>query len=85
MKRDEELEIAKELLIKFNLPINKNFIKTLRDYIKPYGNIKAFKELIQAEEERKKLNAFVASSNAASIANNSKVSLAVPENFNCKY
>ena len=64
---NEELEITKELLIKYNVPINKNIIKVLREYISQYGSVEAFKTAIESAEEKHKLNTFVAASCAAII------------------
>ena len=65
---DEELEITKELLLKFNLPINTKFIKVLKNCMRPYGNVSAFKESIKTEAGEKRLNAYIAATCAASIA-----------------
>jgi hypothetical protein len=71
---EDELEIAKDLLIKFNLPINRKFVNLLREYIKPYGDMSTFQNIIKSEEEKKKLSAFVAATNAALIAQNPALS-----------
>lgn len=71
---EDELEIAKDLLIKFNLPINRKFVNLLREYIKPYGDMSTFRDIIKNEEEKKKLSAFVAATNAALIAQNPALS-----------
>ena len=61
----EELDVTKEILIKYNVPINRKIIKILREYICQYGSVQAFKAAIESAEEKNKLNAFVASSCAA--------------------
>ena len=49
------------------MPINKNIIKVLREYISQYGSVEAFKTAIESAEEKHKLNTFVAASCAAII------------------
>jgi hypothetical protein len=61
----EELEVTKDILIKYNVPIDRKIIKVLREYICQYGSVQAFKTALESENEKNKLNAFVASSCAA--------------------
>lgn len=72
-KEDVELEITKDILIKYNVPINKKLIKILREYMSQYGNVEEFKKAIESsEDERNRLNSFVAASSAA-IINKSRI------------
>jgi hypothetical protein len=61
----EELEITKQILTQYNVPINRKITRVLRDYICQYGSVLAFNNAIQQADEKSKLNAFIASSCAA--------------------
>jgi hypothetical protein len=65
---DLELEAIKEILIKYNLPINKRIVKSLKNYIGQYGGIEKFQNSLISEIERNKFNSFVAAASAAYIA-----------------
>jgi hypothetical protein len=56
----EELELARELLYQYNLPIHRGSVKLFRAYIRSYGNAKRLKELLKNDiYEKEKLNEFV--------------------------
>ncbi|CAF0713639.1 unnamed protein product [Brachionus calyciflorus] len=59
-----ESEIINDLLIKFNVSINKKMIKILKDYINQYGGLEKFKKAMENRDEFMKLNAYVAATNA---------------------
>ena len=66
IKDDREIEIIKEILIKYNVPIDRKFIRSLRSYIcNKYGNIDAFNKSLESNEELKKFNLFVAEYSAS--------------------
>jgi len=65
-----EFDITKEILINYNVPIDKKLIKTLKQYIEKYGNIEKFKKALESEEERTKFASFVAESSATLIGAN---------------
>ncbi len=67
-KEDQEMEVTKEILIKYNVPINIRLINKLREYMSNYGNVENFKKAIESsEDERNRLNSFVAASSASII------------------
>ncbi len=56
----EELELARELLYQYNLPIHRNSVKLFRAYIRSYGDVKRLKDLLRTNVyEKEKLNDFV--------------------------
>lgn len=65
-----EFDITKEILINYNVPIDKKLIKTLKQYIDKYGNIEKFKKALESEDEKIKFATFVAESSAALIGAN---------------
>ena len=67
-KEDLELEATKEILIKYNVPINKTLVNALKGYISQYGSVEKFQNSLKSETERNKFNSFVASTSAAYIA-----------------
>jgi hypothetical protein len=68
-----EFDLIKEILINFNVPIDKKLIKTLKQYIEKYGNIERFKKALDSEDEKIKFASFVAESSAALIGTNREV------------
>ena len=67
---EQTTEMVKEILIQYNMPINKQLISTLRDYIRHFGgDVATFKRAIETDaDERDRLSSFVAKSNASLIA-----------------
>ncbi len=57
---DFEFEATKQILIEYKVPINKSIVNKLRSYIREYGSIEKFQESLKSEEERYKLNLFIA-------------------------
>lgn len=66
-KEITEMDIIKDLLVKFNVSINKKMIKILKDYINQFGGLEKFKKAMENRDEYIKLNAYVAATNASLI------------------
>lgn len=66
-KEITEMDIIKDLLVKFNVSINKKMIKVLKDYINQFGGLEKFKKAMENRDEYIKLNAYIAATNASLI------------------
>ena len=66
---EAEHEIFKNLFIRHNIPINKKLFKVLKNYIKQYGGIENFEKALEIDEEKKKLNGFVAAFSGSKLYN----------------
>lgn len=75
---DEELELTKKILIQNNVPINKKLVNELKEYIQQYGSTDKFKKAIELQDEKNKLNAFVAASSAAVIGSKTNIPIESP-------
>lgn len=71
-----ELEVTKQILMEYNVPINKRIMTELHRYIIEYGGIDRFRHALKSEPERNKLNLFIAQTNANIISKGQKP-------FNC--
>ena len=57
----DEMKLIREILTKYNVPIDKKFIKSFRVYIcENYGSIDAFNKALEEDVELIKFNQFVA-------------------------
>lgn len=63
-KEITEMDIIKDLLVKFNVSINKKMIKVLKDYINQFGGLEQFKKAMENKDEYIKLNSYIAATNA---------------------
>jgi hypothetical protein len=65
-----DLEFIRELLYKLNVPLSKEMMREVKEYIGDYGGVERFQRAIESSEnERQKLNAFVAACNAIVVNN----------------
>ncbi|RNA22938.1 wiskott-Aldrich syndrome [Brachionus plicatilis] len=62
-----EMDIIKDLLVKFNVSINKKMIKVLKDYMGQFGGLDKFRKAMENRDEYIKLNAYIAATNASLI------------------
>lgn len=67
-----ELEVTKQILMEYNVPINKRIMTDLRNYIIEYGGIDRFQHALKSEPERNKLNLFIAQTSANLISKGQK-------------
>ncbi len=74
---DLELEATKQILIQYDVAINRKIVKELHSYISNYGGIEKFQESLKMESERNKLNLFISSHRLCEIK-----TMAPPSNLN---
>jgi hypothetical protein len=67
-----ELEVTKQILMEYKVPINKKIMTDLRNYIAEYGSIDRFQNALKSESERYKLNLFIAQTSANLISKSQK-------------
>lgn len=79
-KEDLELEATKQILIEYKVPINNSIVYKLRSYIREYGSIDKFQESLKSEEERYKLNLFIAFNSFEQVGGN-KSNVQVKNNY----